>query len=857
MAAKDSPWARLLRKIEDEAINATPLSKTQYIKHITRLVRNAAKAYHRRIIVLSGNDTINCAKKVADIIYKAVEIQNLSNVNVLYVGYEPKEMPEAIHVSTIEGKLKKSKIKLTKIPFVASIQAMGRTYDFVIIDFNRDMPPNDIGRLIETAKGGGIIIFLTPPIAKWAELRTAFHRYITTIPWTLGDVRGLFIKRCIKKLFEHNGVYIFDIDKGLILKASNEKKIEKKFERKKPNIPSKTKLSRKIYELALTNDQVKALNTMENLIFRDKNYQKAIIITADRGRGKSAVVGLFLGTIAKLYAGKGAYGRFMILVTAPMEHNVYTLFEFAEKALRTLGEKPKVSRNPLEIRGRGYIIHYVHPADAAKIAKWEKAEVVAVDEAAGIPVPILFKILDSAPRIIYSSTIHGYEGAGRGFSIRFMKKISEKNIRYHIISMEEPIRYAPGDPVEQWLYDTLLLDAEPAELKDEDIENIEKLNVSLEKVDLEEWFIGNKEEDLKQFIGIYVFAHYRNQPKDLAIMADAPHYEAYALRVPSGKIVSALLVAIEGGLPKNLITEIYRDKSAEPSGHLIPVAIEKHFRDVVFPKLKGYRIVRIATHPKVMGRKLGSTAIEKLIEIAKKKNLSWIGAGFGASEILLKFWLKNKFVPVHVSPMRHKVSGEYTTIVVRPLKKELEGAIREYYREFRIRLVEWLRYVHYDMEPRLALLLLKGGYIWERLEKPFKYEPRLTDIQKKRIAAYHMGILSYELVSDAIQELIKAYFVDEDPKKPEIDELAELVLICRVLQARTWSQTIELIDEGISRKKAMKLFGKAVITLYRYFIQERERSEEAHRYGIEELKEKEDWKEIISTTEEEDYERMY
>ena len=860
LLASRSVWTRILEELEMMRDKATKLSKTRFSRTITRAIRNANKLNHRRLFVLTGSDDFLIAKKAAEIINKMIHILELKQLKILYVGYEPKKPPEEIHCSIIEDALKESRVEFSKIPFAASTVVMGRTYDVVIIDFTRDMPPNDIGRLIETTRGGGIIIFLAYPIEKWAELRTAFHRYITTIPWTLDDVRGLFIKRFIKKLMEHNGIYIFDFDNNVILKESKEPEIKEKYVKKKVKIPQDTKISKRIYGLAVTQDQIRVLSTLEKLLdakrkMRDESF--SVIITADRGRGKSAAVGLFLGALAKMNAGKGAFGRYIILVTAPRPYNVYTLFEFAEKALKVLGEDPTVHKNPPEIRGRGYIITYIQPAEAPKIAIKEKAEIIAVDEAAGIPVPILFKILKSAPKVIYSSTIHGYEGAGRGFSIRFLKNLKGmKNVRHYHVTMEEPIRYASNDPIERWLFDTLLLDAEPVKLDENDLRAITNLKVRLEKVNLEELFLGRKEDDLRQFIGIYVFAHYRNEPKDLAIMADAPHYEAYALRVPSGRIVTSLLVALEGGLPKKVIWEIYKDKSAEPSGHLIPVAIEKHYRTITFPKLRGYRIVRIATHPDVMSKGLGSKALKELIKIAQERGFAWIGAGFGANERLLRFWLKNKFVPIHVSPMRNKVSGEYTTIVIRPLKEELEQIVREYYREFRIRLVEWLRYVHYDMEPRLARLLLKGGYIWGRVERPYRYEPRLTEVQKKRIAAYHMGILSYELASDAIQELIKAYFIDEDPDKPELDELTELVIIARVLQARTWAQTLDLVNENLTRKKAMKLFGKAVITLYRYFVKEREQEEEARRYGVKKLEISEYWTEKGTSEEEEDYERL-
>lgn len=58
--------------------------------------------------------------------------------------------------------------------------------------------------------------------------------------------------------------------------------------------------------------------------------------------------------------------------------------------------------------------------------------------------------------------------------------------------MEEPIRYAYGDPIEKWLFDVLLLDAEPVELTEEDYELIKRKEVYLEEPDLDDWFENDR-----------------------------------------------------------------------------------------------------------------------------------------------------------------------------------------------------------------------------------------------------------------------------------------------------------------------------------------------------------------------------
>ena len=112
----------------------------------------------------------------------------------------------------------------------------------------------------------------------------------------------------------------------------------------------------------------------------------------------------------------------------------------------------------------------------------------------------------------------------------------------------------------------------------------------------------------------------------------------------------------------------------------------------------------------------------------------------------------------------------------------------------------------------------------EKIEEPYIYSPRLTEIQAKRVDAYHRGILSYELTSDAIQEHVKSYFIDENPDKPNLSDYTELLFIARVLQARTWSQIMEYFDSkriSLDKKTLMNLFGKGIYTIFKFFVKKR------------------------------------
>ena len=126
-------------------------------------------------------------------------------------------------------------------------------------------------------------------------------------------------------------------------------------------------------------------------MMKAKGHQH-LALTADRGRGKSSVLGLAAGSLAD---------KVSIIVTAPARAAVEQVFLHAcardanhKKALRFL------------------------PVDEL-LATEHHADMLFIDEAAAIPTSSLKALCERFRRIVFSSTVHGYEGSGRGFEIRF------------------------------------------------------------------------------------------------------------------------------------------------------------------------------------------------------------------------------------------------------------------------------------------------------------------------------------------------------------------------------------------------------------------------------------------------------
>ena len=499
-----------------------------------------------------------------------------------------------------------------------------------------------------------------------------------------------------------------------------------------------------------------------------------------------------------------AKARVQIVVTAMEYGNLETLLEFAIKGLEALGYKPGIVREGGEIRAikaSGIFIDVVTPY---MLLKRENADIVAVDEAAAVPLPVLYGVHKRFDRLVFATTIHGYEGAGRGFSIRFLKYLREsKDTDVHLYEMEEPIRYGRGDPVEQWLFNAFLLNAEPAKVEPADLDYVKRQEVTY----LREEEILKDEETFRQFFGIYVQAHYRNEPDDLGMLLDAPHHTARALALPNGKLVVSVELAFEGALDDLSIDQALR--GLKLPGNIIPDRFLKYWRLPEFAKLKGWRIVRIATHPELQDMGLGTIMLKKIEEEARQLGMDWVGVGFGVYDKLLKFWVRNGYVPIHLSPERNPSSGEYSVLLVKPLNESAEAYVKYANVEFRRRLIHSLMGPYVDLLPTEVQLLLED-WGWE-VDAP----PALSKNQLDRLVAYAYGPMTYENVTDAMYMLATQYFYSPKTRRPSLPDVAVRVLISKVLQAKPWKEAAEAA--GVRRGDLMLLLREVVKVLLFYY----------------------------------------
>jgi len=777
---------RISRELSRETLKGLK-GYASFRKRFKSIIKIIEGTRHRTLVVIQGSNPVRQGVVVADL-FKVYAYRRKNLSRILYVHHDEfvEELARVRIFRELVTRLSKN-IEIDVIRYEDSEEYLGTTYNGLIMDLSDSLKPNDVGRLVGVVEGGGVVVLITPPFDRWPHWRNLFREELAVPQKPVP--RTIFVRWFIDNLVRSDAVSIYDSDNDAIIKIADQP--SRAPERESIEHPSDARFPREIYSKALTMDQVRVIRELEKLIEKPKR-RRSIVIISDRGRGKSSAVGIGLvGLIIELSKVKN---KIRIGVTARAPLNVAQLMKMAMETLDAMKIPYRVVRRGkrvIEIKGEKFSIEYWEPSVIPRLG----VDIAVVDEAAGLPVDILWRIWESTDRSIFTTTIHGYEGAGRGFTVRFLRRIkSDEKSELSVIEMREPIRYSAEDPVEAWQFRTLLLDAEPERLDDKDLEAIARGELIYLKLEPEDLFTEKGEPILKSLFGIYVQAHYRNEPDDLGMIADAPHHSVRAMATPSGKIVASAQLAEEGPVISDLKSILGAGKMP---GNIVPDRIIKHYRLVDFAETIGWRIVRIAVHPDVQGKGIGSLFLRKIEEEAISRNYSWLGSGFGATEELLRFWVKNGFIPIHMSPERNPVSGEYTCIVIKPLAEGLSSLIDIIDSKFRRRLIDSMHDTYKDLEPEVARILLKPT-------KCARGEARIMTsmdrIDLERLSLYIKGVMTYEICNDIIYEIIKSYWQNKCADAG-LDKREEIISIIKTLQGRSWSDVEKIA--GVRQKNAI------------------------------------------------------
>jgi len=632
-------------------------------QHFQNQLRDAG---HRRLVLLEGD-------RKASIDWLLECLPELSITPGVWVGSED--------APAIDG--------LTAIPAKQARRWLGQELNTVVWDGWQGNPPDGLAALSGTLAAGGLLFWLMPPLSQWPAFEDPDYRRVGL---DLPDSHA-FLGRLARVIGEDSSVIRLQPGKHT-----------------EPTLPDPGPVDQP-FQVAATAEQIRLVDEIVKVGLGRR--RRPLVITADRGRGKSAALGMAAAWLI-------AEGRQQVVVAANEPAAAETVLHHAE---------PAVSEGK---------VRFCSVEDL--LEQRPDAELIMVDEAAAVPPYRLKQILLGWPRVVFATTVHGYEGAGRGFSIRFRAVLDRETPHWKSASLQAPIRWSESDPLEPLVSQMFLLNAEAPKQPAPDSGSDEP--TFRPQLVVERWRPGHvSDHELQQSFGLLVDAHYRTTPSDLRQWMDDPSAVSWRATL-NGVVVGVLWATVEGGLDDALAHQVMLGQR-RIRGHLLPQSLAAHggFSDAARQRL--LRVVRIAVNAESRQQGVGRALVRAATDHARAVGLDGLGTSFGGNPELVRFWQRNGLMPVRLGLSREASSGE---LPLQMLRGTSEPGLK-LTDDLRRRLAEhWLTLVPHvwaDLDARLLLQLTASLPAIESL----------NDDDQRDLGSFAFGHRGFELTLPVLRSL--------------------------------------------------------------------------------------------------------
>jgi len=496
----------------------------------------------------------------------------------------------------------------------------------------------------------------------------------------------------------------------------------------------------------LTSEQQQAVAAILKVV--SGHRRRPLLLTAHRGRGKSAALGIAAAQLQQ-------QGKQKLIITAPNPAAAAVALQHASAYLAELLPDENLALQ-------------FWPVDLLLQQK-PSADLVLVDEAAAIPLPQLQQLTQLYSRLVFATTEHGYEGTGRSFSLKFQPYLQQHCPGWQQFRLQMPIRYASDDPLERQIFQSFLLACEqPTPTFDPTLPLQTRLHPAAALL--------AQPALLASLFGLLSLAHYQTEVTDLWALLDNPQLQIMALYQQSvhqpasepGQLLGCAVLSYEGQLPVQLATEVYQGER-RVQGHLLAQSLAFHLAAPELATLPLARVQRIVIHPAWQGHGLGQFLLNAVQQHCKSLGLAAIGSSFGATPSLLRFWTQQGFLPVKLSVQPEQASGEPSVLLVKACNNALEQAITQLHQQFATQLYLLLPDSQRQLHPLLALQLC---------------QPPVTEAEAgatPQLALFAAGKRPYELV-----ELLLLDWFNQHAHSLPVD-IAPL-LVQKLWQKHSWAE---------------------------------------------------------------------
>jgi len=377
------------------------------------------------------------------------------------------------------------------------------------------------------------------------------------------------------------------------------------------------------------------------------------VLTARRGRGKSAVLGQIIHSLSQQQA-------LSVKLTATHPDHVFNALQRAKTSA--------VKFTPLD-----------------QTVNMD-GDILFVDEAGSVPLPVLKKLAIQYRHLVLAGTVDGYEGSGRAFELR-LNDVATAGVERHKPSsqylirhqLHQPIRWPADDALEAMVSDVLRLNdyaVTPSRLSFKPTDGVNTHKISYGRVSSQQ--LLDKPALLDQIFALLLQAHYQTTSHDLRLLLEQPNLTLWAQWCDE-RVTGAGLVAHEGGIEDELVEGILAGER-RPAHQRLPMLLHRQSGAEAVLRSHAWRIVRIAVLPDLQNRGLGSKLLKHIVECANNKDAShhpvptFIGASFGATAEGLRFWQRANFQCIHFGYRVNPRSGQRAVAVARACQPNSKDA---------------------------------------------------------------------------------------------------------------------------------------------------------------------------------------
>ena len=580
------------------------------------------------------------------------------------------------------------------------------------------------------------ILFSCGENTKSSENRTINLDAFSGLSGTLvaGGIMVLWLEQPLEKAIEHTNLLSLKYFYQQLLNNKNLAVVQQRSTQFFPVLENSLSVMQTMSNGFLYQCKTKEQQTaVEHIInVRQGHRNRPLVLTADRGRGKSSALAI---ACVQLIEKNSAFGneKIDIVITAPHVRSLSIFYRQLEVSMAAQGgEFQYVNSRKTAITHRYGSITFIAIDPLIHTTNLSNVSLLLVDEAAAIPVHLLTKLVHRFSRIVFSSTVHGYEGAGRGFTVKFQQQLQRLAPQWRSFHIHAPIRWRNEDPLELFVFESCLLNATLAKLPllsesaESHLDTQAKANKALSFMKVSPVSLIANTALLQQVFSVLVTAHYQTSPNDITLLLDNKAAHIFITKLDD--IVIGVAVLLEEGCNEKIDIKAIASNQRRLKNQFLPQSLLTHCGFSESFSYQYLRILRIAIHPQYHGCGFGHDFMKHLKVFAKNNRVDFIGASFGANAQLLKFWQNEGFQIARIGFTKDKASGEHSALVVCAISDKAQFFERKIINEF---------YSSFDYLLTDEYKGLDAQLVWQVLHKcPNKNLPQLSAHQLSSITDF-------------------------------------------------------------------------------------------------------------------------